>query len=118
VSIVRDEETERAREPAQPDMQRVSRPRLECELKLEGSSAELEAAFASIVASNTAPARTMLSIYFDTPGGALWASGRNLRVRKSQGKYVQTLKWSDETIRQPDTRHEIEVACDSSETKH
>jgi triphosphatase len=114
VSVVRSEETERAREAAQPEPAR-SLSHLECELKLEGSSAELEAAFASIAADNAAPARTMLSIYFDTPGGALWASGRNLRVRKSQGKYVQTLKWSDEGIRQPDTRHEIEVACDGSE---
>ena len=87
---------------------------LECEVKLEGAPAALDAAFASIEAEKSSQ-RTLLSIYFDTPGGALWGQRRSLRIRKSQGKYLQTLKWDDESLDQPDTRREIEVRCKASE---
>lgn len=93
-----------------------SHPFRECELKLEGSPDALDAAFASLLqGQKAAPARTLLSMYFDTPGGALWAHGRSLRVRKAQGKYIQTLKWPDSGSRAADTRNEIETKSAGSE---
>lgn len=90
-------------------------PAFECEVKLTGAPDALDAAFGSLDPGKGSAARTLLSIYFDTPGGALWAQGRSLRVRKAQGKYLQTLKWTDASIGLPDTRREFEVRCGSSE---
>lgn len=88
---------------------------LEREVKLEGAPEALDKAFAELGAgASPGPARTLLSIYFDTPGGALWAHGMSLRIRKSQGKYVQTLKWSEEGA-DADTRGEAEAPCPSSD---
>lgn len=82
----------------------------EQEIKLEGAPEALEAAFASL-AGSPAPARNLMSIYYDTADGALWASGRSLRVRRSQGRFVQTLKWRGELYPGPDTRSELDVVC-------
>ena len=91
----------------------VPAPERECELKLEGDAEALERAFGSIPrpGNQAAAARTLTSVYFDTPGGALWSKGYVLRVRKSQGRYLQTLKWPEPDASLPDTRREIEARC-------
>lgn len=85
----------------------------ERELKLEGDAEALESAFASLAGGDnaSAPARNLSSVYFDTPGGALWAEGTVLRVRKSQGRFLQTVKWRGPEFPTPDTRAELEVRC-------
>ncbi len=92
-------------------------PFQECEIKLDGPQESLDSAFASLMkdAEGAAPARNLSSVYFDTPGSALWSRGIVLRVRKSQGRFIQTLKWSDGPNTASDTRNELEVKCPGGE---
>jgi inorganic triphosphatase YgiF len=67
---------------------------LELKLELEPDSADALMAHALV---GTAPAKVadQRSTYFDTADGALGAAGFSLRVRQSNGKFVQTVKQSE-----------------------
>lgn len=70
-------------------------PASEVELKLEFSPADAGrlAAHPALQAGLVPPAdRDLLSIYFDTPDGALHQAGVYLRLRESGGRVVQTIK--------------------------
>ena len=67
----------------------------EIELKLEFAPADIAriAAHKAVQASLVPPEeRELVSIYFDTPDSALHKAGVYLRIRESQGRYVQTIK--------------------------
>jgi triphosphatase len=66
---------------------------LEVELKLETGAAEIKAlATASLLSGAKLESREQVSTYFDTPDRDLRAQGLSLRVRRSGGRYIQTIK--------------------------
>jgi inorganic triphosphatase YgiF len=68
----------------------------EIELKLElepGSAGKLTEH--ALLAAGPAKAADQVSIYFDTPEGAIRKAGFSLRVREAKGKFIQTVKQSE-----------------------
>lgn len=78
----------------------------EIELKFLCEPADLSRAMAAAPAGEEAPHR-LVSIYFDTPAGALRKAGVSFRVRQKDGRNVQTLKRGEGFDRE---EHEVPLA--------
>jgi inorganic triphosphatase YgiF len=94
---------------------KIASPR-ETEIKLSlpaDARHRLEAHLALHSTRSTAPEMLLQSTtYFDTPDFALARRGISMRVRRSNGTYVQTVKWQDEVDHAPFGRVEREWPVD------
>jgi len=82
---------------------------MEVELKLEVTPAAAKEIETSLVLSLAFETAEQRSVYFDTPDHALDKAGLSLRVRRSGGKFVQTVKAAGDSATGLFSRHEWEA---------